>query len=87
METLQYQAEVDNCIDNLVTKLQKACPDKAISRNAFKNVVLNFTSLEELNGYLVYATTQGVSIKDALICTDAFFELRWDKLILLVNDI
>ena len=87
METLQYQAEVNNCIDNLVIKLQKDCPEKNISRNAFKNAVLTFTSEKELNDYLVYATTQGVSTKDAFICADAFFELRWVKLIELVNGI
>jgi purine-nucleoside phosphorylase len=87
MEILQYQAEVDNCIDNLVIKLQKACPEKAISRNNFKEIVLNFTSLEELNSYLIYATNQGVSIKDAVICSDAFFNLRWEQLVALVNNI
>jgi hypothetical protein len=85
METLQYQAEVDNCIDNLVIKLQKTCPEKAISRNEFKEAVLSFTNSEELNGFLVYTTTQGVSTKDALICADAFFELRWVQLVALIN--
>jgi hypothetical protein len=72
MENLQYQTEVENYIDNLVIKLQKDCPEKSISRNEF-------------NDYLVFSATQSVSIKDAFICADAFFELRWIKLIELIN--
>ena len=85
MENLQYQTEVNNYIDNLVIKLQKDCPEKSISRNEFKNIVLSFTSEKELNDYLVYSTTQAVSTKDAFICADAFFQLRWVKLIELIN--
>ena len=85
MENLQYQTEVSNYIDNLVIKLQKDCPEKSISRNQFKDAVLTFTSEKELNDYLVFSATQAVSIKDAFICADAFFELRWAKLVELIN--
>jgi len=87
METLQYQKEVSNYIDNLVIKLQKDCPEKSISRNEFKDAVLTFTSERELNDYLVFSATQAVSIKDAFICADAFFELRWAKLVELIDSI
>jgi hypothetical protein len=87
METLQYQTEVNNYIDNLVIKLQKDCPDKDVSRNAFKNTVLTYTSEKELNDYLVFSTTQAVSIKDAFICADAFFALRWPTLINLIDNL
>jgi hypothetical protein len=87
METLQYQKEVSNYIDNLVIKLQKDCPEKSISRNQFKDAVLTFTSEKELNDYLVFSATQAVSIKDAFICADAFFELRWAKLVELIDSI
>ena len=48
-------------------------------------MILQFTSIEELDGYLVAVTNLGISVDAALVCANVFFQGRWPQVIALAN--
>jgi hypothetical protein len=84
---MQFNTEATIFMDELTQRLIRECPEKKLSYNEFKAIILNFTSAPELDAYLVNTGVLGVSISDALNCARAFFEGRWQQILNIVNNI
>lgn len=81
----QYQTEIDLFIEELTEQLAKSLPDMDKSFNDFKSIILNFTTVDELDAYLVAVTNMGVSLPNAIICAKVFFQGRWASVLALAN--